>query len=86
MTKNEVKTIAEKHGMEIMRNPITDEAHGVYCESENLIPELDALANKVDWHNPAPGAVAVERQVFGTVYRYTIHCPTTWFDLWGWRE
>lgn len=86
MTKIEVKAIAKKHGMTILRNPITDEAHGVYCESGSLIPELDAIANKVDWHNPAPGTVVVERQAFGPTYRYTIHCPTSWFDLWGWRE
>ena len=86
MNKTEVMELAKKHNMEILRNPVTDEAHGVFCESETLIPELDALANTVDWHNPAPGQVAVERQVFGPVYRYTIHCPTDWFDLWGWKE
>lgn len=86
MTRLEVKNLYEKHNMTILRNPVTSEAHAVMCETEVLIPELDALANTVDWHNPAPGAIAVERQTFGSVYRYTIHCPTTWFDLWGWKE
>ena len=86
MNKNEVMELAKKYGMEILRNPVTNEAHGVFCEIENLIPELDAIANKVDWHNPAAGVVAVERQAFGPVYRYTIHCPTSWFDLWGWKH
>lgn len=86
MTKIEVKAIADKYNMTILRNPVTSEAHGVYCDTENDIPELDAISNTVDWHNPAPGQVAVERQAFGPVYRYTIHCPTSWFDLWGWRE
>ena len=86
MTKIEVKALADRHGMIILRDPITNEAHGVYCDTEDTIPEPDAIANTADWHNPAPGAVAVERQAFGPVYRYTIHCPSGWFDLWGWAE
>ena len=86
MTKIEVKAIAEKYNMTILRDSITNEAHAIMCETESLIPELDAIANKVDWHNPAPGQATVERETFGPVYRYTIHCPTTWFDLWGWKE
>ena len=86
MKKADVMDLANRYSMVILRDSITHEARGVYCDTDDAIPELDALANKVDWHNPAPGQVVVERQNFGSAYRYIIHCPTSWFDLWGWRE
>lgn len=81
MTKATVKSLAEKHGMEILRNPITDEAWGVTVESDALIPELDAYADAIRENEHT----AVERVNLGGTYRYTITCPTNWFDLWGWR-
>lgn len=81
MTKATVKSLAEKYGMEILRNPITSEAWGVTVESDELIPELDAYADAILENEHA----AVERVNLGGTYRYTIACPTGWFDLWGWR-
>lgn len=85
MTRNEVKALAEKYNMEILRNPITREAHSVMCDSEELIPELDALAEQTAADGVLP--CGVMRENMGDLfYRYTIVCPTSWFDLWGWAD
>lgn len=81
MTKATVKSLATKYGMEILRNPITSEAWGVTVESDELIPELDEYADAILENEHT----AVERVNLGGTYRYTITCPTNWFDLWGWR-
>lgn len=85
MKKEELKAIAEKHGMEIVRNPITSEAWGLKLETVEDIPELDALSE-----NNQLGSVTVTKEygayeaVNGT-HLYTVYCPANWFDLWGWR-
>ena len=85
MKKEELKAIAEKHDMKIVRNPITNEAWELKLETTDNIPELDALNVK----NPI-GPVTVTKEygayeaVNGT-HLYTVYCPTNWFDLWGWR-
>lgn len=85
MKKEELKAIAEKHGFEIVRNPITSEAWGLKLETAEDIPELDALNE----NNPI-GQVTVTKEygayeaVNGT-HLYTVYCPANWFDLWGWR-
>ena len=87
MKKNELKAIAEKYGMEIMRNPITREAWGLKLETAENIPELDALAGD-PWHFEQV-AVTKEYGVFYEVngtHLYTVYCPTDWFDLWGWVD
>lgn len=81
MTKATVKSLATKYGMEILRNPITSEAWGVTVESDELIPDLDEYADAIRENE----RTAVERENLGGNYRYTITCPTSWFDLWGWR-
>lgn len=81
MTKATVKSLAGKYGMEILRNPITREAWGVTVESDELIPELDEYADAIRENDHT----AVERVNLCGTYRYTITCPTSWFDLWGWR-
>ena len=89
MTKNEVKDIQKTYGMEVLRDPITQEAQGVYCEADRLIPELDRM-------NAAPASCSFEqcetypcyvtREMIGCGYRYVIYCPKEWFDLYGWAD
>ena len=43
-TKATLMALAEKYHMEFLRHYITDEGYGVYCVSDERIPELDALA------------------------------------------
>ena len=87
MTKIELKAIAEKYGMEIMRNPITREAWGLKLETTENILELDALGSD-PFHFEQ---VAVTKE-YGVLYEvngthlYTVYCPTDWFDLWGWVD
>ena len=83
MKKAELKALAERYSMEIMRNPITDEAFGVMCESEDLIPELDEIADSLDRMAPCTG---VRELIAGTTYRYKIIATPAWFDRWGWAE
>lgn len=82
MTKAEVRVIADKYNMQILRDPVTREAHGVWIDTANRIPELDPYADSAD---PAQLPCGVTRVLQGEKYRYTIECPTSWFDLWGWR-
>lgn len=84
MKKNELKSLAEKYGMEILRHPITREAWGLKLETAEDIPELDLLLSA----GPSgPVAVTKEYGVYEAVngtHLYTVVCPTNWFDLWGW--
>lgn len=79
MTKEKAKEIAEKYQMEIMRNPVTSEAWGLWVDSDSLIAELDALTecNEKNW--------ACTRETMADEYRYKLILPANWFDLWGWR-
>ena len=87
MTKAELKAIADKHGFEILRHPVTNEAWGLRLETAEDIPELDAIAANI-W---TIGNVAVRKEygvydeVNGT-HLYTVACPENWFDLWGWKD
>lgn len=79
MKRNELKEITTKYGLKIRRNPITDEAFGVYTDAKELIPELDAIADSTE-----PSNVQVERRYAGGEYQYLVTAPTNWFDLYGW--
>lgn len=83
MNKETAKTLCEKYGMKILRNPITDQAWAVSIESEILIPELDAYADAAPESRMGDNIATVQRTYAGT-YTYKIVCPTRWFDLWGW--
>lgn len=83
MKKKELRALAERYGMEILRNPVTSEAFGVMVDSEDLIPELDALAES---RKPLTPCAATRELVAGTTYRYKIVTTPAWFDLWGWAE
>jgi hypothetical protein len=80
MTKATMQSIADKYNMTILRQPITREAFGVMVETDDLIPELDAIVDEGDY------TVSAVRELYGNdTYRYRIFCPTDWFDLWGWK-
>ena len=80
MTKATMQSISDKYNMTILRQPITREAFGVMVETDDLIPELDAIVNADSY------AVPAVRELYGNdTYRYSFYCPTDWFDLCGWR-
>lgn len=81
MKRSEAKELAAKYGMEIMRDPITSLAHGLYVFSDDLIPELDAYANKIERDNVYCKRTCLDPRC---PYLYRLECPTAWFDLWGW--
>ena len=83
MKKAEAKALQERYNMEIMREPVTREAWGVYTESANLIPELDELA---DGNGADLLPCACLREWNGGGYTYKLICPTAWFNLCGWKE
>lgn len=83
MKRAEAKALANKYGMRILREPITKEAWGLYLESQECIEELDAMAHQeID---PCFLEADYGCQDVGVV-RYTLICPTSWFDLWGWVD
>ena len=81
MTRNEAKELQSKYGMEILRNPITGEAWGLYLVSASCIKELGDLANadilpcamEACYHTP-------------DYITYTLACPKKWFDRCGWAD
>lgn len=79
MKKNEVKALAEKYNMDFLKSDeITMQNIGVWCESHDLIPELDALIDKDAW------PCVVDRVLLLDSYYYRVYCPTDWIDLCGW--
>lgn len=83
MTRDTAKELQRKYNMEITRHPVTSEAWALTVDSEDLIPELDDLADGApDIALPC----AMTRALYGDTYRYQLACPTSWFDLWGWAD
>lgn len=82
MTKTEVKALQAKYNMEILRNPITDEAWALGLSSEKYIAELDDLTSTLPG-SLCPCAVTADYSVPGYTY-YRVVCPASWFDLYGW--
>lgn len=79
MTKREAMAIQKKYGMEIIRNPITDQAWAIYLESPAPIQELDDLATQ-DLLSCAMVADYSAQEIKTT---YKLACPAAWFNLWG---
>jgi hypothetical protein len=80
MTKAEAMALATKYNMEILRHPVTNEAWAIQCNSKELIPELDKLTDSLCL------PCTVTRKLFcEDTYIYTLVCPKTWFDLYGWK-
>lgn len=82
MTKAELIKIAETHRMDFIRQPITDEGVGVWCESIDRIPELDAICDRAEYDN----VMGTREIVAGMGYVYKLYCPRLWIDLCGWSE
>lgn len=83
MTKSEAKAIQQEYGMEILRHPVTGEAWALYLETAHHIQTLDALAAQ----DLAPCAMVADYGLQSIdKITYKLVCPTTWFDLWGWRD
>lgn len=82
MKKAELKAIAERYGMSFLREEITDKAIGLYLESEDNIPELDGLLNPKTPHE----TVVATKLAAGGTNLYHVYCPTSWLDLWGWKD
>lgn len=81
MTKAEIMKIAEAHNMDFIReNAVGRNYIGVWCYSNDLIPELDAIVEE----NKLP--VTGERSLVGDEYLYRIFFPSTWTDVWGWKD
>lgn len=83
MKKDEIKKIAERFRMKIIRNPITSEGCGVTVTTDTLISELDRITERDPFapYDPVQGT----REAVGEKYIYKIFCPKSWFDLWGWK-
>ena len=78
MTKLEAQNLQKTYGMEILRDPITREAWGLYLDADAAVPELEALA-AADLGQD----IAMEANHYGYI-RYRLALPTDWFDLGGW--
>ena len=81
MTKLEAQNLQRTYGMEILRNPITGEAWGLYVDADAAIPELEALsATNIGQHI----AMEAKRHGYDQGVLYRLALPTDWFDLGGW--
>ena len=81
MTKLEAQNLQRTYGMEILRNPITREAWGLYVDADAAIPELETLAaTNLGQHI----AMEAKRHGYDQGVLYRLALPTDWFDLGGW--
>lgn len=86
MKKAELKAIADRYEMGIIRQEITGLGVGVYLVTEKDIPELDTLANNPPFEK-FEGVIAIkEYSPCDNTHTYRVYCPANWFDLWGWAE
>ena len=86
MKKAELKAIADRYGMGIIREKVTGLGVGLYLVTEEDIPELDALANKAPFERFEGIMVTKECSPFANIHTYRVYCPANWFDLWGWKD
>lgn len=86
MTRTELKALADRHGMEIGRDSITGEAWGLYVVTEQLIPELDELAEQIAVDNLV--VLRLNLSTTSKLYEYKIYVRNgrQIFDKYGWRE
>lgn len=86
MKKAELKAIADRYEMDIIRQEITGLGIGLYLVTEKDIPELDTLANKTPFEKFEGIMVTKEYSPCDNTHTYRVYCPANWFDLWGWAE
>ena len=79
MTKETLKAIAMRYGMDLARHPMTGQATMLCCDSDKAIPELDDMAADTDYTNTP----VIAEEVAG-MWRYRIIIPPGWADLYGW--
>lgn len=87
MKKSELKDVATRYGMGIIREEVTSKGVGLFLVTAEDIPELDALANTPPF-SAAPGAVVAMKEYSpcDNTHTYRVYCPTSWLDLWGWAD
>lgn len=86
MKKAELKAIADRYKMGIIREKITGAGVGLYLVTEEDVPELDKLANKTPFEKFERIIVTREYSPCDNTRTYRVYCPANWFDLWGWAE
>lgn len=86
MKKAELKAIADRYEMGIIRQEITGLGVGLYLVTEKDIPELDALANNPPFEKFEGIVATKEYSPCDNTHTYRVYCPENWFDLWGWAE
>lgn len=86
MKKAELKAIADRYGMDIIRQEITGLGVGLYLTTEKDIPELEPLGNKTPFEKFEGIIVTKEYSPCDNTHTYRVYCPSNWFDLWGWAE
>lgn len=86
MKKAELKAIADRYKMGIIREKITGVGVGLYLVTEKDIPELDALTNKLSFEKFEGVVGTKEYSPCDNTRTYRVYCPANWFDLWGWAE
>ena len=82
----ELKAIADRYEMGIIREEITGEGIGLYLVTEKDIPELDTLASTSPFEKPENVITTKEYSPCDNTHTYRVYCPANWFDLWGWRD
>lgn len=95
-SRKRIRDLYDFYNMKIARNPVTNQAWGIYLDTSESIPELDAYQVEIDktytYRVKADKTYTYQSIQMQTEYfapgfiRYTIICPKTWFDLAGWKD
>ena len=86
MKKAELKAIADRYKMGIIREKITGAGVGLHLVTEKDVPELDKLANKTPFEKFEGIIITKEYSPYDNKRTYRVYCPANWFDLWGWKD
>ena len=86
MKKAELKAIADRYEMGIIRQEITGLGVGLYLVTEEDIPELDTLTNNPAFEKFGGVVGTKEYSPCDNTHTYRVYCPANWFDLWGWAK
>ena len=82
--KAKLKELAEKYNMDFVVDDITRQKTGLWLQSGEEIPELEAICDNTPYRY-INGVCTRHNYDGGKLLTYYIGYPNDWCDLYGWR-